>query len=124
MLDDFEKDTTLGLDENIEGALSYLLTWLSALFFIAAEKKSNYVRFHAFQSLFLFLPLTILWVLFRFVGPLIPIAIIEFILYLLSFLIIFFMLIAVVFLGATAYNGDTFRIPVIGDFAEKFLSKY
>ena len=124
MLDDFEKDTTLGLDENIEGALCYILTWVSAVVFVLAEKKSNYVRFHAFQSLFLFLPLTILWVLFYFVGPLIPIAIIKLILLILSFLIIFFMLVAVIFLGATAYNGDTFRIPVIGDFAEKFLSRY
>ena len=124
MLDDFEKDTTLGLDENIEGALSYILTWVSALVFIFAEKKSNYVRFHAFQSLFLFLPLTILWVVFWFVGPVIPIGIIKLILLILSYLIIFFMLVAVIFLGATAYNGDTFRIPVIGDFAEKFLSRY
>ena len=39
--------TSLGLEENVAGLLTYVLGWLTGLIFLLAEKKSKFVRFHA-----------------------------------------------------------------------------
>lgn len=49
------KKTSLGLNENIEALLAYLLTWLTGIVFYLVEKKSKFVKFHALQSAIAFL---------------------------------------------------------------------
>jgi uncharacterized membrane protein len=46
--------TSTGLDENVAGALSYLLGILTGLVFFVVEKDNQYVRFHAAQSIAVF----------------------------------------------------------------------
>lgn len=48
------------MEETIEGVLSYVLGWLTDIIFYLLEKESTFVRFHARQSILLFLPLSIL----------------------------------------------------------------
>ena len=43
--------TSLGLDENIEGALCYLFGLLTGIVFFVLEKDSEFVKFHAMQSI-------------------------------------------------------------------------
>ena len=43
--------TSLGLDENIEGVLCYLAGFLSGIVFFVLEKDSEFVKFHAMQSI-------------------------------------------------------------------------
>jgi len=43
--------TSLGLDENIEGALCYVLGWLTGIVFFVLEKDNRFVKFHAMQSI-------------------------------------------------------------------------
>jgi len=42
-------NTTLGLDEKVEAALSYLLFFVSGIIILILEQKSSFVRFHAAQ---------------------------------------------------------------------------
>src|SRR5262245_33467726 len=46
--------SSTGIDENLAGALTYLLGLISAIFFLLVERKSDYVRFHARQSAIVF----------------------------------------------------------------------
>ena len=45
-----DKSST-GLDENVAGVLCYLFWWVSGLIFAVLETRSNFVRFHALQSI-------------------------------------------------------------------------
>ncbi len=106
--------TSLGLEENIAGALCYILGWITGLVFFLLEKENRFVRFHAMQSIATFLPLTlIVWiiqVLFLWV-PVISWAIMS--------LIWILTLILWVVLMIKAYQGVLFKLPIVGDFAEK-----
>jgi uncharacterized membrane protein len=102
--------TALGLDRNIEAALCYLGAWITGLLFLLLEKKDTFVRFHAMQSLITFAGLTILamvplvgWIL----SPLV--LIISFVVWLICLI--------------KAYQGEKFKLPIIGDFAEKQVNK-
>ena len=102
-------EKTLGLPKNTAAALSYVLGWLTGIVFLLIE-KDPFVRFHAMQSVVTFGALTILmfvpvigWVL----SPVIMI--VGFVLWLV---LIF-----------KAYQGEKFKLPIIGNFAEKQLGK-
>jgi len=55
-----EKNTVLGIDQNLEALLCYVLGWITGIVFLFLEKKNEYVRFHAMQSLVTFLALFII----------------------------------------------------------------
>lgn len=54
--------TTLGLDGRLERCLAYVFIWISGLFLLVFEKDRT-VRWHALQSIAVFGPLSLLWVL-------------------------------------------------------------
>ena len=56
--------TSLGLDENVEALLSYILGWVTGIVFLVIEKNSKFVRFHAMQSTITFLGFTVLSFIF------------------------------------------------------------
>lgn len=108
-----KKKTSLGMDEHIEGMLCYLLLWLTGAFFLILEKKSDYVRFHAMQSLLVFILLSVLALILGFIpvlGQLLSGIIIP--------LVILFLWIL---LMAMAFKGERFKIPFIGHFAEVII---
>jgi uncharacterized membrane protein len=107
-----DDETTLGLDANIEGSLCYVLGWITGIIFVLLEKKNEFVRFHAMQSLVTFLGLNVLGYVIR-VIPLIG--------GMLSSLVWVVELILWVVLIIKAYQGERFKLPVVGDFAEKQL---
>ena len=125
--------SSTGLDENIAALLSYVFGWLSGLIFFLIEKDSRLVRFHAMQSLLfnvLFGVLAIaLWVVLA-VGFLIASQIsgaLTALLSLVSILVWVVLFIAIV-IGwvlclVKAFQGQYFKLPVIGNFAEKFSAK-
>ena len=125
--------SSTGLDENVAALLSYIFGWVSGLIFFLIEKDSKLVRFHAMQSI-LFNALIavvafVLWVivfilmliggqLADFLGAIV--AVLGTLLYLAFALGI---LIAWVMCLIRAYQGKYFKLPIIGNFAEKFSSK-
>ncbi len=103
--------TTSGLDENVAGALTYALGWITGLFFLVTESSNRFVRFHAAQSLILFGGLSIAWLVSMSIPP---------IGWFLAFVVIP-PLSAVLWLLLMfkAYQGERFKIPFAGEVAEQ-----
>jgi uncharacterized membrane protein len=102
--------TSTGLQANLAALLSYSLGWITGLIFFLIEKENKFVRFHAFQSIVTFLSFTVLSIAFT-VIPVIGWAMLP-VLYIAE-------LILWVVLMVKAYQGETFKLPVIGELAEK-----
>ncbi len=101
--------TGVGLPKNTAAALSYVLGWLTGIVFLLIN-KDPFVRFHAMQSIIVFGALTILLMVPVIGWTLSPlIMIVGFVLWLV---LIF-----------KAYQGEEFKLPVVGDFAKKQLTK-
>ncbi len=110
-----------GLTDNVAGALAYV-TIIPAIVFLVLEpfNKKRFVRFHAFQCLLFAVAWTVLWIGLSilahipflgwatiFVWPLVSLA--GFVLWLILVL--------------KAYQGQMFKLPVIGDIAEQQAGK-
>ncbi|MFO7968072.1 MAG: DUF4870 domain-containing protein [Archaeoglobaceae archaeon] len=104
------KTSFLGLDENIAGALTYVLGWLTGVIFYLLEKESRYVRFHAVQSIALFLPLHVVIIVLGYI---------PFIGWVISNLLALLGLVLWIVLIVKAYQGEWFKLPVTGDIAEE-----
>ena len=104
------KSTSTGLDQNLAGMLCYLVGWITGLIFILIEKDNKFVRFHAMQSLITFGGLTALFIVLGFI-PIIG--------WMLFPLVAIVQLVLWVLLMVKAYQGEQFKLPVIGDLAEK-----
>jgi len=102
--------TSGGLDQKIAGLLSYL--FIPAIIFLAMEpyNRNPFIRFHAFQGLFLGLA--------SFVGRIVLIFIPVIGWMILPFYELLIFILAVI--GAfKAYQGNKWHAPLIGDLAEK-----
>jgi len=103
--------TQAGLSENAAGALAYV-TIIPAIVFLVMDpyNKSPYVKFHAWQCIFL----AIACFAIEIVLGIIPF---------LGWIIIPFFLLAVlalvIFVAVKAYGGQKIMLPVIGGLAEK-----
>jgi len=104
-----EKSST-GLEANIAGLLCYVLGWVSGLVFILIEKESNFVRFHAMQSIYVFGILTIASIVLGWI-PVLNVVLVPLIGVLGVILWIILMI--------KAYQGEKFKLPMVGDWAEK-----
>ena len=90
----------LSNDSKLFAALSYL--WLLSVVMLVLKKDDEFVKFHAKQGTVIFVVSIILWFI-PIIGWLLQIAV----------------LIAVVIGFLKAYSGERFKLPVIGDLADK-----
>jgi uncharacterized membrane protein len=102
--------SSIGIDENVAGLLTYLFGFLSGLIFLVVEKDSSFVRFHAMQSILVF-------------GVLLLVSMIPFIGWLTYFIIAPVAFILWIILMLQAYQGKKYKLPIVGDFAEKQTKK-
>jgi uncharacterized membrane protein len=113
-----------GMTNNVAACLSYLFGWVTGLIFLVIEpyKNDRFVRFHAFQSIFLSISVFAIWI-----GALILTTILGFITHGLGFFIMG-PLMMIVWLGVVvaavicmikAYGNEQFKLPIIGDLAAK-----
>ncbi len=123
--------TSMNLEENMASMLCYIATWVTGIIFLVMEKENKTVKFHAWQSILTFLPLTILAPIVGWLGapklswgyysysydPGIPALIwLSWIIYaMIGILWLIFVI--------KAYQGEKFKLPVIGDIAEKQAQK-
>ncbi len=111
-----------GLSENIAGMLSYI-TIVPAIIFLVLEpySKNRFIRFHAFQSIFLTVASVVIQIGFRIVASVLSI----FALFLLPVVGLiglgFFILWIVCVIKA--FNHEKFKIPFIGELAEQQAEK-
>lgn len=106
-----------GLADNVAGALAYV-TIIPAIIFLVLEpfNRRRFIRFHSFQCIFFAVAWTVFWIGLSIIAhipflgwatvliwPLVSLA--GFIIWLILVL--------------KAYQGQMFKLPVIGDMAEK-----
>ncbi len=102
--------TSTGMTQNLAGLLCYLAGWITGLIFFLIEKENRFVRFHAMQSLITFGGLGVLLFILSFVPILGWLVMMG--LYVVGFILW-------IVLMVKAYQGEMFKLPVIGDLAEK-----
>ena len=115
----------MGIDANIAAGLSYIVGWITGLIFFLMEKQNRFVRFHSMQSILFSAALTAFYVLLNIVSFALAIASIPFLGLLLSgagFLVAIGAIIVWIFLLINAFQGKHFKLPVLGDYAERFAN--
>ena len=102
--------SSTGMNENLAALLSYVLGFITGIRFFVIEKESKFVKFHAMQSILVSAALMVLsfvlgfipfigWIALILLGP------VSFVLWIL--------------LMVKAYKYVWFKLPVVGDIAEK-----
>jgi uncharacterized membrane protein len=126
--------SSTGLDANIAALLAYLLGFLGGLIFFFMEKSSRFVKFHAMQSI-LFQVLIAVFVIFAIIVSVILgvlgaamnggiiITILGGLFTLVLVVVCLALFIGFVMLLIKAFQGQMFKLPIIGNMAEKFASK-
>ena len=107
-----EKDlgkTSCGMQPNVAGLLCYLVGFISGIIFFLIEKENKFVRFHAMQSIVTFGFLFVLGIILPFI-PILNI--------LLPVLWVVNVILWII-LMIKAYQGESFKLPVAGEIAEK-----
>lgn len=125
--------SSTGLDENVASLLAYVFGLVSGLIFFFIEKDSRLVRFHGMQSTLLagvfWVGEIAFWILATvvvlIVGQISGIlaTLVWAVSMLLGFVLGLAALIGWVLCMIKAYQGQYFKLPVLGNFAEKFSQK-
>jgi len=108
----------MGLDPNLAALLAYLFGIVGGLVFFLVETKNKYVRFHAMQSILLFAGYMVIVIASIFLSIILPDVISCFTGMLTPFIGLAYFVLSVV-LMIKAYGGEKFKLPIIGDIAEK-----
>jgi uncharacterized membrane protein len=131
--------SALGLDGNLAAAIGYPIGIL-AIICLIMEKENRFVKFHALQSILLHVAMMIvgigLAIIFMIIGIVLGVAAaaanssagggLAGIFGLLSFLIWILILVAyiggLIMAAVKAYNGLMYKLPIVGNLAEKWTS--
>lgn len=105
------------MPDKVAGMLAYA-TFVPAIVFLVMEpyNKSRFVRFHSYQCIFLFL---VAFVLHFALGIVSIVPFLIFLTYPLHTLISLALVAILIFLALKANQGQMYKLPVIGDMAEK-----
>ncbi|HUI41183.1 MAG TPA: hypothetical protein VL523_04365 [Terriglobia bacterium] len=113
-----------GMTSNVAGALAYLVGFITGIIFLVIEpyNKDPFVRFHAFQSIFLsafYIVFFMIWgaisgmLFFGSLGFLWSLIALLWLLLRLAFFLLW------LFMMYKAYNNERFSLPFIGPLAAK-----
>jgi len=122
-----EAESSTGLSANVAGLLCYVAGWITGIVFVVLEKKSTYVKFHAWQSIMTFGVLTVAHlVLATILGAIAAATLapgLAILAGVLGTIIWIIMLILWIILVIQAGTGKMWKVPGAGDWAEKQISK-
>jgi len=115
-----------GLSSNVGALLAYIpfVGFIAGIVFLVIEpyKNDKFVRFHAFQSIFL----SVVWIAFHIVWSNVimgalwsPFSALWAMLGMISGFVSLAFFVCALFLMYKAYNNERFKLPLIGDLAEK-----
>lgn len=126
--------TGMGLDENVAGALTYLVGFVTGMVFYALEKENAFVRFHAAQSMATFGLVLVGMIGLVVVGTLVSVlftagstggflvgTIVTLALTLVGFVLVAGSFGLWLYLVVRAYQGKTPRIPVAAGIADRLV---
>jgi uncharacterized membrane protein len=108
------KKTETGLQENVAGLLCYLLGWITGIIFLILEPKNQTIRFHAWQSIFIFGAFTVLSIILNWIP------VVGWILNTILGIAAFILWIVLIF---RTYNKQMWKLPWAGAMADKQLKK-
>ena len=131
------KTSFMGLDSNLGAMLCYIANFLCCLglvlsvVFLVTEKENRFVKFHAWQSIFLVgleivlgIILEILTVILRLALSIADLGWIAGLLtWVLGVFLLFIFFILLIIGGIKAYGGQWFKLPIIGGFAWNIVNK-
>ena len=119
--------SSIGLDPKVSAGLGYLVGILAIIFFFI-EKQNRFVRFHALQTILLGISVAVLYIVLVILG--ITSAFIDrsgtltgLIFGLGSFVVWGASFVAWLLGMINAFMGKYFKLPVIGDYAEKYANQ-
>lgn len=107
--------SSTGLEIRVAAMLCYALGFVTGLIFLAVEKNSRFVKFHALQSTLLFASLFIISVVFAFI-PLIG--------WFFNMLLVPVTLACWIVCMLLALQERRFLVPVIGPIADRESSRF
>jgi uncharacterized membrane protein len=107
-----------GLSDNAAAGIAYI-TLIPAILFLILEpfKRSAYVRFHAWQSIFFFVAWAVIDILVGVVQNLVPSTV--FLTLTVLQLVGLALFVVWIFVFISAFNGKLFKLPIIGGLAER-----
>ncbi len=113
---------TGGMADNVAGMLAYI-TIIPAIIFLVMEpyNKNRFVRFHAWQNIFLHVAAIGIWIVLMILtvaASIVPI-VGHLIVMLLGFVVWIGFVVVWIILLMKANQGQMWKLPVIGDMAEK-----
>ncbi len=109
-MDANSQPSSTGLDPKLAALLSYVFGFVTGLVFLVLEKENSFVRFHAYQSTITFLGLFVVNLVLSFVPLLGP---------LLTMVLGLASTVIWIVLMVKAFQGERFKLPVLGDMAEE-----
>jgi uncharacterized membrane protein len=127
-----------GLEPNIAAALSYI--WIVGVIFYLLEKENRFIRFHAMQSILFGIANSILMVVLVILATILTfvsigasaaiggaigslLGMLVWLIWLLFWLIAMALFVGLVYAAVKAYQGQMFKLPIIGNMAEKIVNK-
>ena len=130
--------TGSGLDPKVAAALCYI--WIVGLIFFFIEKENRFIRFHALQSIMFGIANSVILVVLMVVSFILTIvmgiggamvggglglivSLLGWLVWLLFALVILVLFLGLVFAAVKAYQGQKFKLPIIGNMAEKIVDK-
>ncbi|MHC1578508.1 MAG: zinc-ribbon domain-containing protein [Dehalococcoidia bacterium] len=122
-----ETESSTGLSANVAGLLCYVAGWVTGIIFLVLEKKSNFVKFHAWQSIMTFGVLTVAHLILSTILGAIAVAAfsrgLAVLAAVLGWIIGILMFILWIILIVQAGTGKMWKVPWAGDWAEKQAKK-
>jgi uncharacterized membrane protein len=113
--------STMSLDPNVAAGLSYIAGWVTGLIFFLMEKQNRFVRFNAMQSIIFFASYSVFLVIVSMLTAILPFAL-SGVLSCVSGLVGLGVFVMWIILLVHAFQGKYFKLPVIGDYAERYAN--
>lgn len=111
-----------GLDPKVGGLLSYLLGWIGGLIMVFTQKNPE-VRFHGAQSVLLNIALVAVYIVLSILSAILAFGFGGFALFTLLYSLIgLAALVLWVIMCIKGYNLEHYKLPVIGDMAERWAA--
>lgn len=121
-----------GLDENVAGALTYVVGFITGLVFYLLEDDNEFVRFHAMQSMIVFGGLFVLGWIFSILQAVVGfggfgfssgVSMVSWLVGLALWLVYMAVMVAAFVLWLTlifkAHGGERWKVPIAGGIAER-----
>ncbi|MBI2340613.1 MAG: DUF4870 domain-containing protein [Deltaproteobacteria bacterium] len=114
-----------GLAPNVASLLCYICTFITGIVFLIVEKDNRDVRFHAWQAIIFGIAMLVVQIALSILGAILGavasvlgaiIAILAPVVWLVFFI---FWVICMI----KAYQGERYKLPILGDMAEKQAAK-